>query len=451
MNPDSKKYIFNLETTKIELHFEKADYTALSEEQKREIKSAFLWSNKSKCWVSRAKEPNLYRAKQVAEKLGFTAEQREGERLSYGEQLERQAERAEARADRYEGYAVNATNRAEQLQKPLNDMHGDSAFFTQPNINSSSGRAFTNYRNRLYERYEKGFKEYRKSDYFMERAQTARETASNTQFENPGYLDRRIKECKKEIRAREKNILHYEGILSAVENGEEKKWLNGEIVTPEAVKTLIGRELELVEKAMDKQGYLENCLDDIGGNRFSKENIKIGYIVDIGKSGPVEIIGVGSQNVGYKILTGGAKGWTGKAAYAEINEVIKAEEKKPETHPFEVGEKFKAVHHEYSDNMRSTSEILYEIVKASDKTIQLQPVDSDEKPITRKPVKTYSGKWRFSINDNHGNTFYKEASQSKQNAEKERSSALDKLSTAKDAIKTKDDKTDKVKSNEPEL
>ena len=106
MNPDSKKYIFNLETTKIELHFEKADYTALSEEQKREIKSAFLWSNKSKCWVSRAKEPNLYRAKQVAEKLGFTAEQREGERLSYGEQLERQAERAEARADRYEGYAV---------------------------------------------------------------------------------------------------------------------------------------------------------------------------------------------------------------------------------------------------------------------------------------------------------------------------------------------------------
>jgi len=106
MNPDSKKYIFNLETTKIELHFEKADYTALSEKQKQEIKSAFLWSNKGKSWVSRAKEPNLYRAKQVAEKLGFTAEQREGERLSYGEQLERQAERAEARADRYEGYAV---------------------------------------------------------------------------------------------------------------------------------------------------------------------------------------------------------------------------------------------------------------------------------------------------------------------------------------------------------
>ncbi len=129
-----KRYIFNLETTKIELHFDKADYDALSNDQKREIKSAFLWSNREKCWVSRAKEPNLWRAKRVAVQLGFTEEQREGKRLSYAEQLERQAERADARADRYEGYAANAQGRAAQLQKPINDMHGDIAFFTQPNI-----------------------------------------------------------------------------------------------------------------------------------------------------------------------------------------------------------------------------------------------------------------------------------------------------------------------------
>jgi len=45
--------------------------------------------------------------------------------------------------DRYDGYASNAAKCGEQLQKPLNDMHGDIAFFTQPNINSSAGRAFT--------------------------------------------------------------------------------------------------------------------------------------------------------------------------------------------------------------------------------------------------------------------------------------------------------------------
>lgn len=63
------------------------------------------------CWVSRAKEPNLWSAKQVAAKLGFTEEQREGERLSFAEQVERQADRAERRAERYEQYAENAAQR----------------------------------------------------------------------------------------------------------------------------------------------------------------------------------------------------------------------------------------------------------------------------------------------------------------------------------------------------
>ncbi|GHT18126.1 hypothetical protein AGMMS49573_10870 [Endomicrobiia bacterium] len=116
---EAKNYVFNLETTKVELHFEKSEYTALTDEQKRELKGAFLWSNSGKCWVSRAKEPNLLRAKKVAQKLGFTEEQREGERLTYAEQLERQAERAEERADRYDGYAVNAEKRADGLQSEL--------------------------------------------------------------------------------------------------------------------------------------------------------------------------------------------------------------------------------------------------------------------------------------------------------------------------------------------
>ena len=110
-----KNYIFNLETGKIELHFDKAEYMALSAEQKKLIKSNFLFSRYSSAWVSRCKEPNLYRARKVAEQLGFTQEKRTGERLSFAEQVERQAERAEARAERFEGYADNAERRAENL------------------------------------------------------------------------------------------------------------------------------------------------------------------------------------------------------------------------------------------------------------------------------------------------------------------------------------------------
>jgi len=52
MADNNKHYIFNLETTKIELHFEKADYSAMPEDQKTLLKGAFLFSGRNKCWVS---------------------------------------------------------------------------------------------------------------------------------------------------------------------------------------------------------------------------------------------------------------------------------------------------------------------------------------------------------------------------------------------------------------
>ncbi len=113
---ENRAYIFNLETTKIELHFEKSEYNALTDEQRSKLKSAFLWSRSGSCWVSRAKEPNLWRAKQVAKELGFTEEQRNGERLTYAEQVERQSERAEAiqRICRQRGEASGETSKAYQ-------------------------------------------------------------------------------------------------------------------------------------------------------------------------------------------------------------------------------------------------------------------------------------------------------------------------------------------------
>jgi hypothetical protein len=407
-----RNYIFNLETTKIELHFEKSEYDSLTDEQKNRLKGAFLWSKRGNCWVSRAKEPNLYRAKEVAKELGFTEEQREGEWLSFAEQLERQSERAEERADRYDEYAANAAKRGANMQKELNSFRGDISFHTQPNVNTSGGRVFTNYRNRLHERYHKGFEEYRKSDYFRDKAQTARQTASNAKFSDPAFLDRRIKECKQNIRVREKNVIYYEEMLCDIENGKVRKRYNDEIITAEKVTTSIERELELIEKEMDKQGYLENRLDDLGGIRFSKDNVKIGYIVRIARWGRVEILSTGPQNVTFKILDGGAAGGILKAAYAEITEIIKSVDKNREPHPFKVGEQFKCKKYVYANEgsfKHTTIEVVYEIVKASDTTIQLRPVGTDDKPITRKPKKSYKGSWCFSVDDVYGNTFYKDS------------------------------------------
>lgn len=406
-----KQYIFNLETTKIELHFEKSEYNALTAEQKAGLKSAFLWSRTGSCWVSRAKEPNLWRAKQIAAKLGFTEERRQGERLSFSKQVERQAERAERRAERYEQYAENAERRGAALQQPLNRMHGDIAFFTQPIIAGHAGsQAFARRRERMFAQYEKGFEEYRKSDYFQSRAQTARATADGAKYRDVAYLDRRIKECKKEIKAREKNIIHYEEILFSIENGEKKRKVDGTPVTAEIVNGWIEQELELVEKAMDKQAFLEACVDQCGGIRFSKDNVKIGYHVKVKGDRYAEVIGAGPQNITYRILTGGAKGMVLTAAYAEITEIVQATEQ-TETHPFTVGERFTAEQYiRDGDSLKwERVHIVYEIVKASNKTIQLKPIDRDGKVITRKPRKSYNGDWCFSIDDSYTNTFYKPA------------------------------------------
>lgn len=410
-----KQYIFNLETTKIELHFEKSEYTALTEEEKSDLKSAFLWSRTGGCWVSRAKEPNLWRAKQIAAKLGFTEELREGDRLSFSEQVERQEERAERRAERYEQYAENAVRRGEALQQPLNQMHGDIAFFTQPIIAGHTGsQAFARRREKMFAQYEKGFEEYRKSGYFQDRAKVARETADGVKYRDVAYLDRRIKECKREIRARKKNILHYKEILSAFENGEKKNRIDGTPVTAELVTSWLEHELELIEKAMDKQGFLEACVDQCGGIQFSKDNIKVGYHVKVKDDRYAEVIGAGPQNITYRILTGGAKGMVLTAAYAEITEVVKAEERQ-EAHPFTVGEQFTAEQYVHADDSLRGERVrvTYEIIKASSKTIRLKPVGGDGKVITRKPRKAYNGSWCFSIDDAHTNTFYKPSLASK--------------------------------------
>lgn len=128
------QYFFNKETQKIELHFDKDYYMGLADELKKEIKSNFLFSRAANAWVSRAKFPNLYRSEAVAKKIGLINGGNIGETLSFAEQMEKKAERAEARADRYDQRADNAKERGKALQRPINDMRGDTAFFTQPNI-----------------------------------------------------------------------------------------------------------------------------------------------------------------------------------------------------------------------------------------------------------------------------------------------------------------------------
>ena len=317
------EYIMNKETGKIELHFDKADYLALPEDKKREIKSNFLFSRAAGAWVSRCKFPHLYRPEQVAKSLGLENGGSVGEFLTFEEQQDRKAERAEARADRYEYKAEKAQQEGQRLQAPIDRMHGDIAFFTQPNINTSAGRAFTRQRNRMWDAWERGFEEFKKSEYYEQAAETARRTAQKPT--DKGFCDRRIKEAEKTIRAQRKNIEQYQGRLDKINAGETIRRYDGSIITAEEVESWIEQADQIIEQAISKICYYKQCIEDLGGVQFSKENLKPGQLVIISrwKGTPVKVQKCNPTTIIYEFLESHMRladgtPMTGKAAYSEI-------------------------------------------------------------------------------------------------------------------------------------
>lgn len=366
----NKTYINNLETGHIELHFEKSEYMALSEQQKSEIKGSYLWSKTAGAWVSRGTKDH-YWALRIAEKLGFTQEEKQGQRLSYAEQLEIKAEKAEHRADRYEQYSNNAEKRAVNLQADFNKYRKDWSWLTQPIIAGHSGsQAFKRHKDKVMARYERGFEEYEKSTYYQERAATARGTASNAQLGNKVYLHNRIKEQTKQVKTYQGIVVKYEEALYKIQQGEELKNRSGEILTENYIEQRIVEMLEKYEWEQDKLEFFEKCLDEIGGIQFSKDNIKVGYIVGMKRWGRCEILSAGPVNVSFKILDGGATGGCLTEPYAAIIEIVEAREvKETIVNPYKTGDIL--CKHRPAD---SSIYRAYQIIKTTATGVKLQEI-----------------------------------------------------------------------------
>lgn len=331
-------YIINRETEKLELHFSKEEYQALPESDKGKIKSSFLFSNRGGCWVSRAKRPNLGNAERVAKELGAEYQGKTGEELTFAEKIERQADRAAVRADHMEEKAAAAEQHGEQLQKPINARRGDIAFFTQPNINTSAGRAFTRQREKMFAAYDRGFEAFKKSEYYAQRAEIARRTADRKNSKDKAFCDRRVKDAEKNIRAIQKNLEGYRARLERIRNGEQQTRFDGTVIEQSEIERWIEDAEERLESEISRLCYYQSCIDELGGVQYSRENIKPGYKVKLKRYGVCEVLSTGPKNIVYEILSGGAEGFTGRAAYAEILEVTSSEEKAKPTHPFKVGD-----------------------------------------------------------------------------------------------------------------
>ena len=322
-------YIENKETGKIEMYFDKSEYDALTDSQKKRIRSNYLFSGRLSAWVSRCKFPNLYSPKKVAEELGLENAGKTGERKSFKEMMDDKAERAEQRAERMEYKAEKAAERGDALRKPIEDMHGDIAFFTQPNISSAGGRSFTRKRERMFAAWERGFEEFKKSEHYAECAEKARKTASRPEEKDNGFCQRRIREAEKTIRDQRKNIDGYNDYIRRIESGEVIKRYSGDVLTVENINEWIENSEDRIENAIQKIVYYKERIEENGGIKFSKENLNKGDLVLLTKSNvPVRIVRFGKVNFTYEYTLAHmtyADGTPirGKAAYAEIREVLK--------------------------------------------------------------------------------------------------------------------------------
>lgn len=394
-------YIINRETEKLELHFDKSEYQALSDDQKSTIKSNFLFSRYGGCWVSRAKIPNLWRAEQVAKSLGAENQGKTGELLSFEEKMERKAARAEERAERMDARADAAEQRGEQLQKPINARRGDIAFFTQPNINTSAGRAFTRQRERMFAAFDRGFEEFKKSEYYAQRAEVARRTANLENSKDKAFCDRRVKDAQKNIKAIQKNLDRYHAMLECDGMGEQQKHFDGTPIERAEIERWIEDAEERLESEISRLCYYQSCIDELGGVQFSKENIKPGYVVKIKHYNDCTVLRTGPKNIIYRT----PNGFDLTAAYAEILEIVKAEETIKPTHPFKVGETFEIG--VYVDGHRVKQ--VWEIVKSTATTVTLKNQTTGEN-IRRTPKIRWTcegDKWALCIGDYIDSMFYR--------------------------------------------
>jgi hypothetical protein len=182
---------------KIELYFDGREaYSKLPDEVKKSIKSGFIWGRQRGAWVSRAKSVGV-----PYQMAGYEIPFQGADELNtFDEMQERKAQRLENKADRFETRAEKRDTTAKSLQSEFNKMRGDWSWLTQPNINSSSGRSFTNQRNKIYDRYDKGMRLSINADKLRDAAEQMRGRASQGELSSEKYLLNRIKEGEKALR-----------------------------------------------------------------------------------------------------------------------------------------------------------------------------------------------------------------------------------------------------------
>lgn len=295
---------------KAELHLGYEFYKSLPIEQQKEIKRYFTWSRQRSAWVSKGRFDN-WSAQNIIKALDLPLAGKD-ERMTFAERMEQQKSNAEYRADRLDRQIDNSKRRQQQLQAEFNERRKDWSWVTQPNVNTSGGRAFSRQREKVLDRYHKGFEEMRRQDELYSRMVSAMTTAQQYKLKDPDYLQRKIKENEKSLQTRTEQIEILEKI--AAENSgtmseeQQATWQRGYENATEGY-------LEAAEKIAFFDEALERLKEE-GVKIFNRENLKgAAYVKARGEW--FEVYRVNPTTVTHSWFVG-----TWKRPHTEIEDVV---------------------------------------------------------------------------------------------------------------------------------
>lgn len=242
-------------------------------------------------------------------------------RQSFGERLEAKRERAEERAERYEGYADNAAQRSESLHAQARQM-ADGIPFGQPVlVGHHSEKRDRNYRGRIHSKFEKSFEEQKKAEHYEQKAAAASRTAAEKSLP---FMHRRLKEAEANLRKLTANL----------EKCEAPGYLENSTVSPERLTQWIAeaktRQTDYREQVAYWQAQIAAKSAQVvegGGAIFSKETIAKGDVI-VTKRGAWVAERVNALSVSVSELMGVAYRYKHTIPYAEIMQVVKPDDER---------------------------------------------------------------------------------------------------------------------------
>lgn len=254
----ARYFVHDLESDRLLIYTGgKSDWMTVPEADRDIIKRGCLWSSSRSCWMSRSKGGRVY-FKDVLVRNGFEDRGKQGEKLSFAEQVEQKIERAEDRAERMENRAIAASSEADRRFnsdniETLRAMQGEPVKLGH----HSAGRHL-----RLIEKADndmrKGCEALEKRDHYQDRAEAARATATAAEYRDPAYLQKRIYEQE----AVERDILR---------RLEGKGLINPEAGISDAYRERLNAVLATVR---DKLEFYRKCLNECGVVVWTKDTLK---------------------------------------------------------------------------------------------------------------------------------------------------------------------------------